>query len=73
MRAEQEAQMADTPETDITSTGTYPGTPRWVKVSGITALVLVLLVVLVLVVTNALGLHTPGGPGGHLSLLGGHG
>ena len=49
------------------------GTPRWVKISGITALVLIVLIVAVLVVTTALGLHTPGGPGGHLALLGGHG
>ena len=43
----------------------YPGTPRWVKLSGMITLGLVLLVVAVLVVTTALGLHTPGGPGGH--------
>jgi hypothetical protein len=42
----------------------YPGTPRWVKVSGIVAIGLLLLVVL-LVVATALGLHTPGGPMGH--------
>ena len=47
------------------STTGYPGTPRWVKVSGIIVLVLVLLVVGVLLVATALGLHTPGGPGGH--------
>jgi len=39
----------------------YPGTPRWVKVS----IGLVLLAVVVLLVLTALGLHTPGGPGGH--------
>ena len=43
----------------------YPGTPRWVKVSGIIVIGLVLLVVVVLLVAMALGLHTPGGPGGH--------
>jgi len=43
----------------------YPGTPRWVKVSGIVVIGLVLLVVVVLLVATALGLHTPGGPGGH--------
>jgi hypothetical protein len=40
---------------------TYPGTPRWVRVS--VGLVVVLVVLLVL--TTVLGLHTPGGPGGH--------
>ena len=45
---------------------TYPGMPRWVKVSGIIVISLVLLVVIVLLVATALGLHTPpGGPGGH--------
>jgi hypothetical protein len=43
------------------ATATYPGMPRWVKVAGLVVLVLVLLVV----ATTALGLHTPGGPGGH--------
>ena len=47
------------------STPPYPGTPRWVKRSAIIAIGLLLLVVAVLVVTTALGLHTPGGPGGH--------
>jgi hypothetical protein len=60
-------------DTDTGSPAVYPGTPRWVRISGITALVLIVLVVAVLVVTTALGLHTPGGPGGHLALLGGHG
>ncbi|MCI0579196.1 MAG: hypothetical protein L0332_08675 [Chloroflexi bacterium] len=40
-------------------------TPRWVKIFGISVLVLVLLVVAALLVATALGLHTPGGPGGH--------
>jgi uncharacterized membrane protein len=35
----------------------YPGTPRWVKVSGIVALVLVVLVVIVMVVSG--GNHGP--------------
>jgi hypothetical protein len=43
-------------------TTAYPGTPRWV----IVLVGLVLLVVVVLVVTSALGLHTLGGPGGHV-------
>jgi hypothetical protein len=49
----------------------YPGTPRWVKLSGLIALVLVLLVGIVLV-TGVGGAHGPGrhmpsggGPGGH--------
>lgn len=40
-------------------------TPRWVKIFGISALVLVVLLVVALLVATALGLHTPGGPGGH--------
>lgn len=44
----------------------YPGAPRWVKVSGIVAVVLVLLFVL-LKITGVGGQH---GPGRH---FGGHG
>lgn len=40
-------------------------TPRWVKMFGIIAIGLILLVVAVLLVATALGLHTPGGPGRH--------
>ena len=40
----------------------YPGTPRWVKVFGIIALILVLLVVII-IVTGLGGEH---GPGRHL-------
>ena len=46
----------------------YPGTPRWVKVFGIIALVLVLLFVILLspACRHGPGRHTPpGGPGGH--------
>ena len=53
---------------DATGAGSghkYPGTPRWVKLSGIIIGGLILLVVLVLLVTTALGLHRIGGPGGH--------
>ena len=39
----------------------YPGTPRWVKVSGIVALVLILLLVVLMVAAG--GQH---GPGRHL-------
>jgi hypothetical protein len=46
---------------DRGSTSSYPGTPRWVKVSGIVVLVLVLLVVVVMVAGG--GGH---GPGRHL-------
>jgi len=40
---------------------TYPGTPRWVRV----AVGLVVALVVLLVLMTVLGLHTPGGPGGH--------
>ena len=46
---------------DRGSTTTYPGTPRWVKVSGIVAIILVVLVVIVMVASG--GSH---GPGRHL-------
>jgi hypothetical protein len=42
----------------------YPGTPGWLKVSGMVFIGLVVLVLLVLVVGTALGLHTPMGPMG---------
>jgi len=48
----------------------YPGTPRWVKVSGIIVIVLVLLVVIIMV-TGVGGAHGPGrhmpsgAPGSH--------
>ncbi len=52
-----------------TTTPSYPGTPRWVKVSGIIAFVLVLLVVVMLVIgggSHGPGRHTPsGGAGGY--------
>jgi hypothetical protein len=59
---EEDTHMADLPP--------YPGTPRWVKVFGITALVVVLLFV-ILMFTRGPGGHGPGrhtwsgGPGGH--------
>jgi hypothetical protein len=43
--------MADSPP--------YPGTPRWVKVSGIVTIVLVVLVV-ILLHTGVIGRHGPG-------------
>ena len=41
-----------------TSAPSYPGTPRWVKVSGIVAVVLILLLVIVMVASG--GQHGPG-------------
>jgi hypothetical protein len=51
--------MADSPPS--------PGTPRWVKVFGIIALVVVLLFVVLLFTHDPGGRHTPseGGPAGH--------
>ncbi len=48
----------------LPTAATYPGTPRWVKLAGIVALILVLAVV-ALIVATVLGLHSPGGPAGH--------
>jgi hypothetical protein len=39
----------------------YPGTPRWVKVSGIILIVLVLLVVIMLLTGHGPGRHTSSG------------
>ena len=54
---------------DRGSSTVYPGTPRWVKVSGIFALVLVLLVVIMTFAGgggHGPGRHLPsGGAGGH--------
>jgi hypothetical protein len=51
-----------------TSAPRYPGTPRWVKVSGIVVLVLILLVVIVMFAgggQHGPGRHMPSGtPGG---------
>ena len=59
-----EGTVADTSaEPSPSSTAAYPGTPRWVKVLGVVALVVVLLF---------LGVHLAGGgmgPGAHLSHL----
>lgn len=59
--------MADRPsDIEVGSGRPYPGMPRWVKSSGIIVIGLVLLVVVVLGVATALGLHDPLiGPGGH--------
>jgi hypothetical protein len=49
------------PGPDRSSAAAYPGTPRWVKVSAIVALVLVALAIIVMVASG--GQH---GPGRHL-------
>jgi hypothetical protein len=46
----------------------YPGTPRWVIVFGIIAIVLVLLFVIMLLTGHGPGRHTPsGGSGGQVA------
>jgi hypothetical protein len=66
-RATEDTHMADLPP--------YPGTPRWVKVFGIIALVVVLLFV-ILMFTRGPGGHGPGRhtgrTGGPTPLMGGH-
>jgi hypothetical protein len=42
----------------------YPGTPRWVKVFGIIAIVVVLLVVFMLLTGHGPGRHMPSGEAG---------
>ena len=42
----------------------YPGTPRWVKVSGIVVIVLVLVVAIMLLTGHGPGRHTPSGDAG---------
>jgi len=44
--------------------GSPPSTPRWVKVSGIIFIVLILLVIILHLTGNSLG-----GPGGHIPLI----
>jgi len=48
--------------------GTTTGTPRWVKLFGIIALIVVLLVVIMMLTGGGLG----GGLGGHTPPQGGH-
>jgi ABC-type Fe3+ transport system permease subunit len=60
----QETRMSQRPASGDQSNqpgASYPGAPRWVKVS----VGIVLLLVVVIVLLTALGLHTPGGPSGH--------
>lgn len=56
-----------------TGARSYPGAPRWVKVSGIVALVLVLLIVIAMFVgggNHGPGRHIPsGGAGGDTSAI----
>jgi len=47
----------------------YPGTPRWVKVSGIIVIVLVLLVVILLLIGHGPGRHTSSGDAGSQVVL----
>lgn len=42
----------------------YPGTPRWVKVFGIVAIVLVVLIAITLFTGHGPGRHTPSGDAG---------
>ena len=51
--------MPDRSEGDETGLGTPPGLPRWVKVSGIAAVTVIVLLV-VLLVTGGPGEHGPG-------------
>ena len=47
----------------------YPGTPRWVKVSGIIVIVVVVLVVVMLLTGHGPGRHTPSGEAGSQLVL----
>jgi hypothetical protein len=47
----------------------YPGTPRWVKVSGIIVIVLVLLVVIMLLTGHGPGRHNSSGDAGSQVVL----
>ena len=47
----------------------YPGAPRWVKVSGIVVSVLVLVVVIMLHTGHGPGRHTPSGEAGSQLVL----
>jgi hypothetical protein len=63
--AERDTHVADPApgdDTDVGPSRDYPGMPRWVKVSGIIALILVLLVV----VTMVAGVGGQHGPGRHM-------
>jgi hypothetical protein len=70
--------MKTSRQTHMANPRPYPGTPRWVKVFGIIALVVVLLFV-ILLFTRGPGGHGPGrhipsgATGGHTPPEGGHG
>ena len=49
----------------------YPGTPRWVKVSGIIVVVLVMLVVIMLLSGHGPGRHASHGDAGSQAVLSG--
>ena len=49
----------------------YPGTPRWVKVSGIIVIVLVLVVAIMLLTGHGPGRHTSSGDAGIQAVLSG--
>ena len=51
-------------ETPMANRPPYPGTPRWVKVFGIIAIVVVLLVVIMLLTGHGPGRHAPSGEAG---------
>jgi hypothetical protein len=51
-------------ETSMANRPPYPGTPRWVKVFGIIAIVVLLLVVFMLLTGHGPGRHTPSGDAG---------
>lgn len=55
----EETHMADPPH--HTDPGDYPGTPRWVKVSGVVVLVFFLVVVVVHLAGGGFRHHGPGG------------
>ncbi len=73
-RDTEDTHMVDPPPYTDTGVGPgreYPGTPRWVKVSGIIALVLVLLVVVMLLFgggNHGPGRHMPSGDAGSHTL-----
>jgi hypothetical protein len=56
-------------ETHMGNRPSYPGTPRWVKVSGIIVIVLVLLVVIMLLTGHGPGRHTSSGDAGSQVVL----
>ena len=61
--AEPRQPRATETDSQLADRAPYPGTPRWVKVSGIIAIVLALLVAIILI-TGVGGGHGPGRHGG---------